>query len=225
MKKRGRGWTLLIVAGPFGCTGLFLWRTGFFEAVSSLESLRRYLEEAAPFGQLFFFLLQLASVVLAPIPNNIVALAGAVLFGTWQAFFLTAVAVQLGSMVVFLLARTLGRPFVERLVSTKVSERYLEVIKRKRDIFLVLVFLFPFFPDDLICILAGLTDIKAPRFCVLVALTRHWGLLMACLLGGATLTLPLWVMVLLGIGGVALFLVCLKYGDRWEQVLLERFRR
>ena len=157
MKKRGRGWTLLIVVVLFGCTGLFLWRTGFFEAVSSLESLRRYLEEAAPFGQLFFFLLQLASVVLAPIPNNIVALAGAVLFGTWQAFFLTAVAVQLGSMVVFLLARTLGRPFVERLVSTKVSERYLEVIKRKRDIFLILVFLFPFFPDDLICILAGLT--------------------------------------------------------------------
>ena len=79
MKKRGRGWTLLIVVVLFGCTGLFLWRTGFFEAVSSLESLRRYLEEAAPFGQLFFFLLQLASVVLAPIPNNIVALAGAVL--------------------------------------------------------------------------------------------------------------------------------------------------
>ncbi len=46
----------------------------------------------------------------------------------------------------------------------RVADKYLEVIRRKRDIFLILVFLFPFFPDDLICILAGLTDIPLHRF-------------------------------------------------------------
>ncbi|MCI6364383.1 VTT domain-containing protein [Intestinimonas butyriciproducens] len=71
----------------------------------------------------------------------------------WPAFLLTWAAVALGSLVVFCLARTLGQKFVERFVSEKVSERYLGLMKRKRDVFLCLVFLFPFFPDDIICIL------------------------------------------------------------------------
>ena len=78
------------------------------------------------------------------------------LFGMWPAFLLTAGAVVLGSAVVFWLARVLGHSFAGRFVSQKVSDKYLDLIRRKRDIFLVLVFLFPVFPDDLICILAGL---------------------------------------------------------------------
>lgn len=81
------------------------------------------------------------------------------------------------------------------------------------------------FPDDLICILAGLTDIPLHRFFLIVLLTRPWGLLVACALGGSVLTIPVWAMLLLGAAGVAVFAVCLKYGDRWEAALLERFKR
>ena len=54
--------------------------------------------------------MQLASVVIAPIPSNITALAGGVLFGTWLSFFLTALAV---TFQLFLLAR-----FVEQDMAT-----------------------------------------------------------------------------------------------------------
>ena len=110
-------------------------------------------------------------------------------------------------------------------MSRKVADKYLELIQRKRDIFLILVFLFPFFPDDLICILAGLTDIPLRRFVVIVLFTRPWGLLVSCALGGSVLNIPIWAMVLLGLAGLALFLVGMKYGDRWEEALLKRFRR
>ena len=39
--------------------------------------------------------------------------------------------------------------------------------------------------------------------------------------GGRDLT---WGMALLGLGGLALFLVGMKYGDRAEEALLRRFR-
>ena len=67
--------------------------------------------------------------------------------------------------------------------------------------FLALVFLFPFFPDDLICILAGLTDIPLSRFFVICLFTRPWGLLVACGVGSSTLVIPLWGMILLGLAG------------------------
>lgn len=217
--------TLLLALVLLGGGALLLWKTGFFASIGSLQAMREYIDRFAPFSQLVYFLVQLLSVIIAPIPSNITALAGAVLFGMWPAFLLTAAAITLGSLLVFQLARILGQPFVERLVSQKVSDQYLEVIRRKRDIFLILVFLFPFFPDDIICILAGLTDIPFSRFFAIVLLARPWGLLVACALGDSVIRIPLWGMALLGIGGVLIFLLVLKYGDRWEEALLRRFRK
>ncbi|OUQ21669.1 TVP38/TMEM64 family protein [Flavonifractor sp. An135] len=224
MKRYSWPLTLLLTLVLLGGGGYFLWRTGFF-AITSLEGMRTYIQNFAPYSHLLYFLIQLASVILAPIPSNLTAMAGGLLYGAGLSFLLTAGAVILGSMIVFLLARALGRSFADRFVSQRVSERYLEIIRRKRDVFLALVFLFPFFPDDLICILAGLTDIPPLRFLVLVTLTRPWGLLVACALGGSVISIPIWAMVLIGAVGLVLFLVALKYGDRWEAALLERFQK
>ena len=199
MKRHKWLLTLLLAVFLLGGGAFLLWQTGFFSSVGSLEEMRNYIERFA--------------------------LAGAVLFGMWPSFLMTWLAVAGGSVLVFWLARVLGQRFVERLVNQRVADKYLEVIRRKRDIFLILVFLFPFFPDDLICILAGLTDIPLHRFFLIVLLTRPWGLLVACALGGSVLTIPVWAMLLLGAAGVAVFAVCLKYGDRWEAALLERFKR
>ena len=99
------------------------------------------------------------------------------------------------------------------------------MIQRKQDTFLILAFLFPFFPDDVLCILAGLTTMPFRRFLLIALLTRPWGLLAASALGGSTLSLPLWAMALLAAAGIGVFLVCMKYGDKWEEALLERFRK
>ena len=195
MKKHRWNITLALTVLLLGGGLLFLWQTGFFAAATSLEGIRAYIEEFS------------------------------LLFGMWPAFLLTWAAVALGSLVVFCLARALGQKFVERFVSEKVSERYLGLMKRKRDVFLCLVFLFPFFPDDIICILAGLTDIKRTRFAMIVVLFRPWGLLVACGVGGSVISIPLWGMVLIGIAGAILFLVGLKYGDRVEACLLERMKK
>lgn len=215
---------LLLALLLLGAGAYVLWHTGFFTAATSLEGLQGYIAHFSPYSHLVFFGLQLISVILAPIPSNITAAAGGLIFGMWPAFFLTAAAVTVGSLVVFWLSRVIGQPFVSRFVSKKVSGRYLDLIQKKRDVFLVLVFLFPFFPDDLICILAGLTDISYGRFCLIVLCTRHWGLLVASAVGGSALSIPLWGMVLIGVAGAALFLLGMKYGDRLEQAVLSRLR-
>lgn len=207
-----------------GCVlGLYL--TGFFEAASSPESIKAYIEASAPWSHLVFFFLQLVSSIVAPIPSNITALAGAILFGTIPAFLLTWAAVILGSLIVFSLARALGQNVVGRFVGRKMSARYLDVIRRKRDTFLFLAFLFPFFPDDILCILAGLTEISWKRFLSLCLVARPWGLLVSCAVGGSALEFPLWAMIALGAAGAAVFVLAMIYGDRIEEKLVEKFRR
>ena len=109
MKRHAWGLTLALTIALLVGGALFLYLTGFFQAIGSMEDMRSYIERFTPYTHLVYFLVQLASVVIAPIPSNITALAGGVLFGTWLSFFLTALAVVSGSMLVFALARGLGR--------------------------------------------------------------------------------------------------------------------
>ena len=217
--------TLVITLALLGLLTWALWRSGFFAAIRSPEEIQRYIQRFAPYSHLVFFVIQLASVILAPIPSNLTAAVGGLLFGTLASFLLTAGAVALGSAIVFHLGRILGKPFAERFVSRRHLEKYGEVIRRKRDIFLFLAFLFPFFPDDLICVMAGLTDVPFRRFLILVLIARPWGLLAASALGGSALSIPLWGMVLLGVLGVALFALALMYGDRFEAAVLARLKK
>ncbi len=213
--------TVLLLAG--GAWGLYA--SGFFAACTSPQTLQDYIARRAPYAQLWFFLLQLLSVVLAPIPSNITAVAGGVIFGMWPAFLLTWGAVFSGSLLVFFLARMLGRGFADQVVGRRLSEKYQTVIRSKTGIFLTLAFLFPYFPDDMLCILAGLTDISLRRFALIVLLTRPWGLLVACALGGSSLSIPLWALALLGAVGLTVFVLGMKYGDRAQQWVLRRLER
>lgn len=220
--KRGpalAGLVLLCLGGSW-----FLYRSGFF-SLSGLEATRDYIARWSPYSHLMFFLLQFLSVVLAPIPSNITAAAGGLLFGPWISFFLTFSAVLAGSLLVFSLARVLGREFADRLVSRKLSEKYQDLLHRKATVFLALAFLFPFFPDDVLCILAGLTAIPTARFALLLLLTRPWGLLFASALGGSAMALSPWVMVPLGLGGLGLFLAGMRHAEQLEETVLSRLKR
>lgn len=197
--------------------------TGFFEAIRTPEGIEAYVEASAPWSHLTYFLLQLASVILAPIPSNVIALAGGLLFGTFPAFLLTFSAVLLGSLLVFLGARILGQSFVSAFVSRKLSEKYLDLLRRKRDTFLFLAFLFPYSPDDILCILAGLTEIPTRRFLMLCVTARPWGLLAACAVGSSALSLSLGWLIALGVVGVAGIFLVMKYGDGIEEKLIGRF--
>ena len=98
-------------------------------------------------------------------------------------------------------------------------------METKAPIFWALAFLFPFFPDDVLCILAGLTSISVRRFFVIMLLTRPWGLLFSCALGGSTISLPLWVMVPIALAGLGLFLLGMRYGNQVEDAVLGWFKR
>ena len=220
--KLGRVLSWALTVAVLGGSVWALYATGFFQAAGSQEALGAYIARCAPWSHLTYFGIQLASVVIAPIPSNITAAAGAYLFGLWPSFLLTWGAVTLGSAIVFGLARLLGQRFACQFVGKKLSEKYLDLIRRKRDVFLLLAFLFPFFPDDLLCILAGLTDISFKRFFLLVVLARPWGLLVACMVGSATVSIPWWGMALLGTAGLAVFLLAMKYGDKIEELIIKR---
>lgn len=224
-RRLGKGVRAALIALAAVAACLYaLYRTGWLERLSSVEELREMIAQTGVWGGAVYFLMQMMTVIVAPIPSNVTMMAGALALGFWRAMLLGVLAVIAGSVIVFLAARRLGRAAVQRFVDNSVMEKYLPVIEEKQDTFLFLTLLFPFFPDDMICILAGVTSIPLRRFVCIMVLTRPWGLVFAALLGSGAFTMPAWAWAALGIPMAVIFVLAMRYGDRIENWLFERFR-
>lgn len=208
---------LIVLALAAGAVAAY--KNGWFERIGSVEELRALIDEAGAFAGVVFFLLQMLTVIVAPIPSNVTMMAGALALGFWQAMLLGIAAIWAGSLIMFLLSRRLGQRAVQGFIDRTVMEKYLPVIEEKQDVFLFLTLLFPFFPDDMLCILAGLTTMPAGRFALIMLLARPWGLVFAALLGSGTLSLPPWGWAVLVAVLAAVFVLALKYSRQIEERL------
>lgn len=206
-----------------GCCALY--QSGWLERVHSVEDLRAMIDSAGSMASVVYFLIQMMTVIIAPIPSNVSMMAGALALGFWEAMILGVLAVILGSIIVFMTVRKLGRNAAQRFMDRGVMEKYLPIIEEKQDMFLFLTMLFPFFPDDALCMLAGLTSISLPRFVVIMALTRPWGLIFAALLGSGAISMPLWGWALMAVPMVVIFVFALKYSSQIENRLFELVKR
>lgn len=204
---------------------LYAWQAGWFALFSDSARLQSAVAETGPWAPFVFFLLQFAQVLAAPIPGNVTTLVGGALFGLGKSFLISTLAVLSGSCVAFALSRRFGMALVRRFVPSDVIDKYMELLRGRSTLILALMFLFPAFPDDMLCFLAGLSPIRFPAFIVLTILTRPWGLLGSSVIGSGTLSMPWWGWGILVVLAAAAFFISAKYGTIIEDKLTAWLKR
>ncbi len=209
--------TLVAIGGLILIAYYFFERYGLIEFFQSGEEIQAYVKGYGVWAPLAFLVLQIAQVIITPIPGNVTTIAGGLLFGFWPAFIISIIAVYIGSMVCFWLARKYGRPLVIKLVKEETVDKYLKELSTRQRLGLILIFLFPFFPDDTICLIAGLTPIATKEFFWLMALTRPWGILGSALLGANVITIPVLGWVIIAIATAAVFAAAMVWGPKIEE--------
>lgn len=192
---------------------------GWFKLFESKEEIQKYVASFGALAPLAFFLLQFFQVIISPIPGNVTTLAGGMLFGFWLAFIISTAAIFLGSIGAFLLGRLFGKPLVERIAGKTVVDKYMMTVSSRQKIVLIIMFLMPFFPDDVLCLIAGLSAMSVPYFALIVILTRPWGLLFSALLGSGVISMPEWGWIALICAAVLVFILSIKYAPLIEDRL------
>lgn len=124
------------------------------------------------YAPVVFVAIQTLQVVFAPIPGQVLGGVGGFLFGSAPGVVYSMFGVLLGSSLVFLASRRLGRPYVERVITPKTLTQWDNFVKKKGVYGLFLLFLLPTFPDDMLCFVAGLSEIRLRTFLVLVLVGR-----------------------------------------------------
>jgi uncharacterized membrane protein YdjX (TVP38/TMEM64 family) len=165
--KRGRR-TAIVGLGVL--VGLWILATlvlrQYVPGITDPQQLKEYVLTFGPLAPAAFVLLQAAQVVVAPIPGQVVALAGGYLFGTLAGTAYSILGATIGSYVAFALARRYGREFVERTLDPDFLDQFDAFAGDWGLLSLFLAFLVPGLPDDAICFVAGVTTLSIPRMVV-----------------------------------------------------------
>ena len=146
--------------------------SGILDKINSIEGLRNYVASFGSSAVIIYILIQFLQVVILPIPGFVTMLAGVYLFGPFSASIYSLIGILLGSLVGFFTGRILGHKFVCYLFGEKTINAWLDKIKNKDKIILTFMFLFPFFPDDILCFVAGLSSMNALYFLVMITVCR-----------------------------------------------------
>jgi uncharacterized membrane protein YdjX (TVP38/TMEM64 family) len=155
--KRILGASLVVLAAVFLGSAVLFSRYGAW--LTDPFALREWIRGYGPFAPLVFVGLQAAQVILAPIPGQVLGLASGFLFGTFWGTVYSLIGATLGTIVAVALARRLGRRYVETIFSAETIVQFDAITEEDGPLALFLAFLLPGLPDDVICFLAGLTEI------------------------------------------------------------------
>lgn len=217
--RSGRGgapWLAAVVVGAVvaGLLGIVVLFRGELAALTDLAVLTALVRDAGPLAPVAFFLLQVAQVVVAPIPSPAVAMLGGFLFGAVVGSALSVAGVAVGSALTFWLARRFGRRTVERFAPAGAIARFDALTARRGAMGLFLAFLIPGFPDDALCFVGGLTAIPLRRLVAIAVIGRTPTIVALSLLGAGLAEGNVLLVVGLGGAAVALSLAGYLFRDR-----------
>lgn len=175
--------------------------------LTNREQLVATVNSWGPFAPLLYIVLQVLQTVVAPIPGQIVGSIGGFLFGPWGILW-TTIGTLIGCWIVFKVARRFGRPLLEKLFKKSAIDAFDFVINVKSaSLILFAIFLLPGFPDDIICYIAGLTNLSIKRLMAIVALGRFPVIVLTNYIGaevgtnfGLVLFVAVIAVIILGIG-------------------------
>jgi uncharacterized membrane protein YdjX (TVP38/TMEM64 family) len=194
--------------------GAVVWRWGVqaWTLARDRAALQAWIASFGAWAPLVTIALNAAQVIAAPIPGQVIGLANGYLFGVWWGTVYSWAGVMLGTGIVLVLTRRLGRPFVVRLVQAEQLGKLDRLVARRGALFFFLIFLLPFAPDDLTCFAIGLTNLRISHMMVLIGIGRLPGLIVASWVGANAGSLSPAGWAALIVGATALALAYLRWG-------------
>lgn len=217
----------VIIAGIVVLGYYILNWTGVWEQINSVEKLQNIILSWGFWGRFGFVLLQLLQVTFIPLPSTVTIIAGTLVYGPLQASLLSLAGILLGSMLAFLLGKVFGKKLVVFMVGEKTCKKWADFLSNAKYSFFIMMLL-PIFPDDVLCLVAGLTNMSWTFFTVTNLIARPIGIFTVSYFGSGHLIpyhgwgLIVWAILIVLI--IAVLILSYKYQKQIENFLLNLFK-
>ena len=220
---------VVVIVGLILCSTYFVLKiTGIWERVNSVQKLQTLILELGFWGRSAFVLLQFLQVTFIPIPSPILVVAGTLIYGPFEAGLLSLAGILLGSAVAFFIGRIFGKKLVVYMVGKNTEQKWRKFLSGCKYTF-VLMMLLPLFPDDILCLVAGVTDMSSTFFMVTQLISRPIGIFaLSYFSSGQIIPYHGWGLIVWGIIAilslVAIYLTS-KYNQKIENFIKNLFKK
>ena len=170
--------------------GIIIYLFPIMKDLSTLEgqiAFKEKVENSGIFGMLSLFGLQVAQIFLIIVPGEPIEILAGMCYGSlWGTVFIMVSAFII-STTIFLLVRKFGRKFVydfcdkskvEKIENSKVFQN-----PKKIEFIMLILFLIPGTPKDLLVYVAGLLTIKPLKFIIISTFARFPSVITSTLAG------------------------------------------
>lgn len=165
------GLVLLVVAAGavFGARYL----PDVYAWLSNPDAVHAFVDEHAVLSRLALLAINTLQIVVAVLPGEPVELASGYAFGFWEGTALCLAASAIGSTVVFWAVRRWGREVVGLFFKEEQIERFEWMRNARRlELIMLIVFLIPGTPKDVLTYVAGLTTMRFGALLAIATLGR-----------------------------------------------------
>ena len=201
---------------------------GLWEKLNSVSKFKSFILSLGFYGRSAFVLFQFLQVTFIPIPSPILIIAGSIIYGPFQAGLLSLAGILLGSAFAFFLGKIFGQKIVRFMVGKEAQKKWTKFLNNCKFSF-VLMMLLPCFPDDILCLVAGLTDMSWTFFMVTQFITRPIGIFSVSIFSrGKLIPYHGWGLIVWAVIFILAFLLIYlsnKYSQNIESFLKRIFSR
>jgi len=209
-------WVILTIA----IVALILDISNILPKLNSIEATSDWIKSFGVTSWAIFLIIQILQVVVLPIPAQLTTISGVIIFGPFQTFIISSVAVIIGSLACFGIGRLMGDKILNKLSEPEKVEKYKNMISKRGKVLLPIFFILPAFPDDLLCFVAGATNMTWKYFTLVTITTRLFGILCICWFGTGSVIpfnswgIPVWIAIISILAVLTIYI--LKNQDKIE---------
>ena len=202
--------------------------TGLWEKFNSVEKLKRFILALGIWGRIVFVLFQFLQVTILPLPSPILIIAGSLIYGPFQSAILSLAGIQLGSAFAFFLGKVFGSKIVSFIIGKESQKKWSKTLGSCKYSFVIMMLL-PCFPDDILCLVAGLTDMSWTFFMVTQFIARPIGIFTVSYLSSGEIIpysgwgLVVWAVII--IASFVLIYLAGRYNKQIENFINKLFKK
>ncbi len=174
---------LLLIGGFVFHDPLLAWCRQTYRLLSDHQRISAFISSFGSGAPVIFMLAQILQVIFAPVPGEVTGFIGGFLFGALPGFVYSSIGLTVGSFINFFIGRFLGERYVRRMIPAPKLQRFDALLKRQGVLVVFILFVFPGFPKDYLCLFLGLSALPLKLFMLLAAIGRMPGTFMLSLQG------------------------------------------
>jgi len=157
----------------------------YYDIFTDREKIKALVASFGAAAPAAFISIQILQVIFAPVPGEATGFIGGYLFGAARGFIFSTIGLTAGSWINFMIGRFLGKHYIRKIIPPASLQKFDAALKHQGIFVIIILFIFPGFPKDYLCLFLGISSIPVKAFLIIAALGRMPGTFMLSLQGAS----------------------------------------